>query len=69
MKDIKSKNGYSFESDGQRFLVRCHNCGRENYSVAVATGICVWCGYNDNIGENNVDKRLETIQESSEENN
>lgn len=26
-------------------LVRCPECKRENYSCAVATGVCVWCGF------------------------
>lgn len=27
-------------------LIRCPKCGRENYALAVAKGICVWCGFN-----------------------
>ena len=26
-------------------LIRCPECGRENWSPAVASGICAWCGY------------------------
>lgn len=39
------KKGEVFEDDGQLFLVRCPKCGRENYLPAVATGQCVFCGY------------------------
>lgn len=27
-------------------IIRCPKCGRENYALAVAKGICVWCGFN-----------------------
>lgn len=27
-------------------LIRCPKCGRENYALAVAKGICGWCGFN-----------------------
>lgn len=27
-------------------LIRCPECGRENYALAVADGICCWCGFN-----------------------
>lgn len=41
----KTEKGYSFHEDGQWYLVRCHECGRENYMIAVATGQCAWCGW------------------------
>lgn len=36
--------------EGRIFLVRCPNinCRKENYSIAVASGICSFCGYNLN---------------------
>lgn len=37
----------------KHYLIRCPKCGRENYLPAVATGICVWCGYDGNGGEEN----------------
>ena len=27
-------------------LLRCPKCGRENYALNVAKGICTWCGFN-----------------------
>lgn len=42
----------NYRHDGQLYLRRCFVCdlknGRENYTAAVATGICVWCGWEDN---------------------
>ena len=35
-----------FIEDGDVYLIRCTKCGRENYAVNVASGICTWCGYN-----------------------
>lgn len=31
--------------DGRLYLVRCPQCGRENYALAVSSGQCCWCGY------------------------
>ena len=27
-------------------LIRCPECGKENYALNVASGACIWCGYN-----------------------
>jgi len=27
-------------------LIRCPKCGKENYALNVASGICTWCGFN-----------------------
>ena len=32
-------------TEGDLFMVRCPKCERENYSPAVSSGICAWCGY------------------------
>ena len=42
----------NFRSDnGRLFLMRCYSCeavvGRENWALAVATGRCSWCGWED----------------------
>lgn len=29
-------------------LIRCPECGRENYAMNVLSGICTWCGWNAN---------------------
>jgi len=45
----KSKGfGYRGKSDGKIGLIRCPDCGKENYSMSVATGICCWCGWDAN---------------------
>lgn len=37
---------YVYEAtDGKLFMVRCADCGRENWAPAVASGQCAWCGY------------------------
>lgn len=35
-------------SGGRKFLVRCPRCSRENWTCAVASGVCCWCGYDAN---------------------
>jgi hypothetical protein len=34
---------------GRAYLVKCPECKAENYALAVANGICMWCGYDLNI--------------------
>jgi ribosomal protein L37E len=36
------------DEDGNAYLVRCPLCGRENYSISVATGFCSWCRFDLN---------------------
>lgn len=35
---------YGFVIDDNYYMVRCPSCQRENYTMAVASGICCWCG-------------------------
>ena len=35
-----------YPATGDIHLIRCPKCNRENYLPAVATGVCVWCGFN-----------------------
>ena len=44
LKRVKNPN---FEVNGQVFLVRCPECGKENWAMMVATGQCVWCGWKE----------------------
>ena len=35
--------------DGSRIcMIRCFSCGKENFALAVADGVCAVCGYNPN---------------------
>jgi ribosomal protein L37E len=40
-------NGYK-DDDGTVCMIRCFQCGRENWAPAVATGHCAWCGFDPN---------------------
>lgn len=51
-KEQQLNNHANFLGDnGELYLVRCMACadagdrGRENYSMAVASGVCAWCGW------------------------
>lgn len=44
----KFKHSCNFIGDGKVYLVRCEECDRENYAIAVASGACAWCGYDAN---------------------
>lgn len=54
----------NFLSEGKVFLVKCpkKECGLENYALAVASGVCAWCGYD---GNNDVEfkKTLKKVKE------
>lgn len=47
------KMGKNFEVNGKTYLVRCPKCEKENYAMAVSSGICAWCGYDANKEANN----------------
>lgn len=41
----KTDIGYGFyHMDDDYYLVRCHECGLENYALMVCKGQCAWCG-------------------------
>lgn len=42
---VKAKDGVEWYADGTILLIRCPQCKRENYALAVADGVCCWCGY------------------------
>lgn len=37
--------GFVPHTSKKRCLVKCPKCGRENYAMAVTTGVCAWCAY------------------------
>ena len=38
--------GRGFLADDAKsyYMTRCHDCGYENYAMAVSSGQCAWCG-------------------------
>ena len=34
-----------YPEDDTLLLIRCPQCGQENYALNVARGICTWCGF------------------------
>ena len=52
MTNITKGLGKGFVSiSGKIYLLRCFECGKENYAACVSSGICAWCGYNANEEE------------------
>ena len=41
----------NFMVDGKMYLVRCPKCHKENWSGAVSSGVCCWCGFDANPKE------------------
>lgn len=47
--DIRKGNGFGYmKEDGKIGMIRCFECGKENYAMSVASGICAWCGHDAN---------------------
>lgn len=47
--DIQKGNGSGFKSkEGKICMVRCFECGKENYAANVLSGFCTWCGFDAN---------------------
>lgn len=42
---VKAKDGVEWYTDGTILVLRCPKCKRENYALAVADGVCCWCGF------------------------
>jgi len=46
--ELHHGKGYGFISHKEPervYMVRCFQCGRENYAMAVRSGQCAWCGH------------------------
>lgn len=60
-KDIKKfiiGHAWKDKDTGLVFMTRCIQCGRENYAPAVASGVCVWCGYDANKNWKDIEKGM-----------
>lgn len=42
-------------------LIRCPKCHKENYILNAWTGICTWCGYDNNKREEQDHERNEKL--------
>lgn len=47
-KGVKVGYGYQAKDDKTFGLIRCPECMKENYGLAVSSGVCSWCGFNAN---------------------
>jgi ribosomal protein L37E len=48
-KDEQKTRGYGYVIDDTHVgLIRCPECGRENYMMNVTSGQCTWCPFNAN---------------------
>lgn len=46
---IDKGKGFGFKRDnGKLAMIRCFDCGKENYAMNILSGYCTWCGYNAN---------------------
>lgn len=41
--------GYQGKEDKRHHVLKCPQCGRENYAIVVAKGPCCWCQFDPNI--------------------
>lgn len=42
---VLAKGVEYYEESDTILLIRCPKCHKENYALAVADGICCWCGF------------------------
>lgn len=52
--DVKVGKGYGYktEEDGHICMIRCFECGKENYGMTVSSGLCEWCRHDANKPDN-----------------
>jgi ribosomal protein L37E len=59
---LDKKHGF-YSSDGKPYLIRCPMCEHENHAMAVADGMCAWCGYEEpSISQTNEGQSCTSIQ-------
>ena len=47
--DVKKGRGFGYKGkDGKLRMIRCFECGKDNYMPAVESGCCAWCGHDAN---------------------
>ncbi len=47
--DVREGKGFGYvDEDGKTCMIRCFKCGRENWSMAVSSGQCAFCGHDAN---------------------
>jgi hypothetical protein len=55
LKHLNDRSPNFTSLEGKFFLVRCYNCdkdnGRENSTIAVASGVCAFCGWSEKSNE------------------
>ncbi len=50
-KNVNDRSPNFRSDDGHLYLMRCFVCGRENWAMAVASGQCCWCGWEEQANE------------------
>lgn len=64
-KNISKGLGQGFISNsGLIYMTRCFDCGRENYSMAVASGCCAHCGFDANPKKKNPSTKTRVSKKS-----
>lgn len=66
-KPIKTVKGIELYGDGTILLLRCPNCDRENWALAVADGVCAWCGYSA-LSNPEIKKKYDSLKLKQENN-
>ncbi len=50
--DLQEGKGFGYTDDHNNIcMVRCFQCGQENYSLTICTGTCAFCGFDANKKE------------------
>lgn len=55
MKHINDRHPNFYDNE-EFFLVKCFNCGLENYAPNIASGTCSFCGWSEKDQQKNITK-------------
>lgn len=60
--DVRQGKGFGYvDKEGKTCMIRCFECGEENYGMVVASGYCFNCSYTPNEqGESNAQDEVKT---------
>lgn len=65
--DVRKGKGFGYQTDdGRLCMIRCFECGRENYGLAVATGCCAKCGHDANAEKENGPNKVESVSKDQD---
>lgn len=64
--DLRKGKGFGYISSEKKIcMIRCFECGMENYAMAVSSGLCSNCGFDANAKKKNGPGKSKTVSKNS----